>query len=89
MLNLRMPMPVRCAVEGDLLVSETPLYLDASLPTPTRVDDLLSRMTLEEKAAQIAAPFGTVVDVHNPPPTGWGAPPRSPGSRSPMSRRSA
>ena len=68
-----MPMPVRCAVEGDLLVSETPLYLDASLPTPTRVDDLLSRMTLEEKAAQIAAPFGTVVDVHNPPPTGWGS----------------
>jgi beta-glucosidase len=29
-------------------------------------------MTLVEKAAQLASPFGAVVDVHNPPETGWG-----------------
>jgi beta-glucosidase len=29
-------------------------------------------MTLEEKASQTAAPFGSAVNVHSPPPTGWG-----------------
>ncbi|WP_344862175.1 beta-glucosidase family protein [Planomonospora alba] len=29
-------------------------------------------MTLEEKAAQTQAPFGSAVDVHTPPPSGWG-----------------
>ncbi|WP_198653495.1 glycoside hydrolase family 3 N-terminal domain-containing protein [Actinocorallia populi] len=38
-----------------------------------RVVDLIERMTLEEKAAQIASPFGSAVDVHAPPPTGWGS----------------
>ncbi|NQX12699.1 glycoside hydrolase family 3 C-terminal domain-containing protein [Microbacteriaceae bacterium VKM Ac-2855] len=47
-------------------------YLDPTAPVDERVSDLLSRMTLEEKAAQVAAPFGAVVDVHNPPATGWG-----------------
>src|SRR4051812_16491125 len=47
-------------------------YRDSSLPVEDRVRDLLARMTLEEKAAQTAAPFGTVVDVHTPPLTGWG-----------------
>jgi beta-glucosidase len=48
-------------------------YKNASLPVGLRIGDLLGRMTLAEKAAQLAAPFGVVVDVHNPPPTGWGA----------------
>lgn len=48
-------------------------YRDASLPVGERVLDLLGRMTLEEKAAQTASPFGTAVDVHNPPTTGWGS----------------
>jgi beta-glucosidase-like glycosyl hydrolase len=48
-------------------------YRDPSLPVGQRVRDLLERMTLEEKAAQTASPFGTVVDVHNPPETGWGS----------------
>ena len=48
-------------------------YRDASLPVGERVLDLLRRMTLEEKAAQTASPFGTVVDVHRPPATGWGS----------------
>src|SRR3954453_23911812 len=47
-------------------------YRDSSLPVEDRVRDLLARMTLEEKAAQTAAPFGTVVGVHTPPLTGWG-----------------
>src|SRR4051794_791860 len=48
-------------------------YRDPSLPIEERVRDLLQRMTLEEKAAQTASPFGTVVDVHHPPKTGWGS----------------
>ena len=48
-------------------------YRDSSLPVEQRVQDLLARMTVEEKAAQTASPFGTVVDVHSPPVTGWGS----------------
>ncbi|MEU2198922.1 glycoside hydrolase family 3 N-terminal domain-containing protein [Isoptericola sp. NPDC019482] len=48
------------------------IYLDPSAAVEDRVTDLLTRMTLHEKAGQVAAPFGAVVDVHNPPPTGWG-----------------
>ena len=33
--------------------SDTPLYLDAAQPVSSRVDDLISRMTLEEKASQL------------------------------------
>ncbi|HEY7808892.1 MAG TPA: glycoside hydrolase family 3 N-terminal domain-containing protein [Allosphingosinicella sp.] len=33
--------------------AQRPLYKDASQPTATRVEDLLARMTLEEKVAQI------------------------------------
>ena len=34
-------------------VADPPLYLDPSQPADTRVNDLLSRMTLEEKASQL------------------------------------
>jgi beta-glucosidase len=33
--------------------TDSPLYLDPSQPIDTRVDDLVSRMTLEEKASQL------------------------------------
>ena len=33
-------------------------YLDPSLPIETRIADLLERMTLEEKCAQLVGPFG-------------------------------
>ena len=56
----------------ELSVNEKLPYLEATLPVADRVADLMSRMTLEEKAAQVAAPFGTAVDVHQPPSTGWG-----------------
>ncbi|GAA3383458.1 glycoside hydrolase family 3 N-terminal domain-containing protein [Cryptosporangium minutisporangium] len=47
-------------------------YRDVSRPVDDRVADLLGRMTLPEKAAQLAAPFASLVDVHTPPPNGWG-----------------
>lgn len=47
-------------------------YLDPEQSVDDRVRDLLARMTLEEKAAQTACPFGTAVEVHSPPATGWG-----------------
>lgn len=53
--------------------SDYQAYRDPSQPVGFRVLDLLSRMTLEEKAAQVASPFGVIVDVHNPPATGWGS----------------
>src|SRR3954470_9311907 len=48
------------------------VFRDANASIDDRVRDLLARMTLEEKAAQTAAPFGAAVDVHSPPPGGWG-----------------
>lgn len=48
-------------------------YLDPTQPVGVRVRDLLSRMTLEEKAAQTACPFGGAVGLDDPPVTGWGA----------------
>jgi beta-glucosidase len=37
------------------LAAETPAYLDRTQPLETRVEDLLSRMTLEEKVSQVHA----------------------------------
>src|SRR4051794_2594441 len=48
------------------------VFRDANASIDDRVADLLARMTLEEKAAQTAAPFGAAVDVHSPPAAGWG-----------------
>src|SRR5215468_2454442 len=38
---------------GQMRSAASPLYLDPSQPIETRVNDLLSRMTLEEKASQL------------------------------------
>jgi beta-glucosidase len=35
-------------------VAARPLYMDPAQPVPARVADLLSRMTLEEKVAQVS-----------------------------------
>ena len=40
-------------VAGSLAQTEPMPYLNPSLPTEQRVDDLISRMTLEEKASQL------------------------------------
>ncbi len=38
---------------GSSQTVETPAYRDASLPIPRRISDLLARMTIEEKVAQV------------------------------------
>ncbi|MDQ1088682.1 hypothetical protein [Siphonobacter sp. SORGH_AS_1065] len=40
------------------LTDPKPLYKNASLPTHRRVQDLLKRMTTEEKVGQLATPLG-------------------------------
>ena len=44
-----------------------PLYKDAKVPIEKRVDDLLSRMTLEEKnsATELNIPWGGINNVNN------------------------
>ena len=51
--------------------SATPFH-DASRAVGERMLDLLGRMSVEEKAAQLASPFGAIVDTSVPPPTDWG-----------------
>ena len=51
--------------------SATPFH-DASRAVGERTLDLLGRMSVEEKAAQLASPLGAIVDTSAPPPTDWG-----------------
>lgn len=52
------------AVYDEMSVETTPLYKNASLPVEQRVDDLLSRMTLEEKVYQMCCEhFGKGFEV--------------------------
>lgn len=48
------------------MLAATPLYKQASAPVEARVADLLSRMTIEEKAGQILCPMGWEMYVKNP-----------------------
>lgn len=50
-----LPLPLRAA--------DTPVYKDARAPVDLRVQDLLARMTLEEKVAQITALWATKAEV--------------------------
>ncbi|MEK7343583.1 MAG: glycoside hydrolase family 3 N-terminal domain-containing protein [Pseudomonadota bacterium] len=52
-LALSMVAPVAPAAAAPASASARPLYKDASAPVESRVDDLLARMTLDEKIAQI------------------------------------
>ena len=38
--------------------SQTPLYKDASMPASKRADDLIARMSVEEKIGQLLCPLG-------------------------------
>jgi len=51
------------AQEGPALAGGAPIYRDASAPVDRRVEDLLSRMTLEEKVAQVITMAGTKAEV--------------------------
>jgi beta-glucosidase len=48
------------------VASAAPLYKDASQPIPARVEDLLKRMTLEEKVAQISTLWNNKDTILNP-----------------------
>ena len=50
-LFLAMPLFLSCG-------SKTPLYKDASQPSSVRADDLIGRMTVEEKLGQLLCPLG-------------------------------
>ena len=52
MIALAIGMPSASGVAQTAL-SGSPIYKDPSQPIDRRVDDLLARMTLEEKAAQL------------------------------------
>src|SRR5262249_52779252 len=41
----------------------TPLYKNAAAPIPARVEDLLKRMTLEEKVAQMLCVWGDKIQI--------------------------
>ena len=47
------------ACSGLAFAEETPKYLDSSLPIEQRIDDLLPRMTLDEKIIQISDDWGS------------------------------
>jgi beta-glucosidase len=51
--------------------AKEPLYLDPSQPIPTRVDDLISRMTLEEKASQLVNQARAIPRLHVPAYDWW------------------
>jgi len=48
-----------CTGGATVASSALPPYRNASLPIPARVRDLLSRMTLDEKVAQLLQPWET------------------------------
>jgi beta-glucosidase-like glycosyl hydrolase len=52
--------------------SDSEKYSQVEHDTEERVRLLLGQMTLEEKAAQTAAPFSLMNDLSSPPTTGWG-----------------
>ena len=51
--------------------SASPAYLNPSLPVNVRVDDLLSRMTLEEKASQLVNQSRAIPRLHIPEYDWW------------------
>jgi len=51
--------------------SGKPLYLDPSQPTSARVDDLISKMTLEEKASQLVNQARAIPRLHVPNYDWW------------------
>ena len=49
----------------------TPAYLNPSLPLDQRVEDLVSRMTLEEKASQVVHVAAAIPRLHVPAYNWW------------------
>ena len=51
--------------------TDKPLYLDPSQPTDARVDDLIKRMTLEQKASQLVNQARAIPDLQVPAYDWW------------------
>jgi beta-glucosidase len=51
--RLFLSLALCCTISMGAAAQETPAYRDPSLPVEQRVGDLLPRMTLEEKVAQL------------------------------------
>src|SRR5512146_375540 len=62
-------IPVRAFGQTDSSVK--PAYLDPSLPVEKRVDDLVSRMTLEEKASQLVHRASAIPRLQVPAYNWW------------------
>ena len=65
MLALGLALPVATVDSAMAAASAAPLYKDASAPVDARVDDLLARMTLDEKIAQITTVWESKVKIFN------------------------
>ncbi len=56
---------------GCLAQGQEPLYLDPSQPIDARVEDLIKRMTLEQKASQLVNQARAIPDLHVPAYDWW------------------
>ena len=70
LLKLLIFLPAICAL-AQSTPTETPPYLNPALPIDQRVDDLVSRMTLEEKASQVVRGAVAIPRLHIPAYEWW------------------
>ena len=70
LLKLLIFLPAICAL-AQSTPTETPPYLNPALPIDQRVDDLVSRMTLEEKASQVVRGSVAIPRLHIPAYEWW------------------
>src|ERR1700761_3947875 len=69
-LLLTLCMPVLCA-RAQSSPAASPPYLNPALSIDERVDDLVSRMTLEEKASQVIHESAAIPRLHIPAYNWW------------------
>ena len=70
LLKLLIFLPAICAL-AQSTPTGTPAYLNPALPIDQRVDDLVSRMTLEEKASQVVRGAVAIPRLHIPGYNWW------------------
>ena len=69
-LKLLIFLPAICAL-AQSTPTGTPAYLNPALPIDQRVDDLVSRLTLEEKASQVVHGAAAIPRLHIPAYNWW------------------
>lgn len=62
---------ILAALLPSVLVAGQPAYLDPSLPIATRVEDLISRLTLAEKASLMSTTAAAIPRLRIPAMNGW------------------